>query len=87
MENGGAAVKEIENKEQCNKVTIACNGSIMEKYPDFKRRCQAYLDELVHLSCAADGSGENRAAVGTVGIEMAVESSVFGAAVAAAAEG
>lgn len=49
----------------------------MEKYPDFRSRCQAYLDQLVVLS----GAGER-----AVTIEMAPESSIFGAAVAAAGE-
>lgn len=68
-----------------NRVTIACNGSIMEKYPKFKSRCQAYLDELVLLSGQEHIQDENRRLAG-VTIEMAAESSVFGAAVAAAAE-
>lgn len=58
-------------------VTIACNGSIMEKYPDFRPRCQDYLNQLAILS-GADGRA--------VTIEMALESSIFGAAVAAASE-
>lgn len=54
-------------------VTIACNGSVMEKYPAFLTRCQQYLDELTVLS----GSKSH-----AVTLEMAPESSVFGAAVA-----
>lgn len=56
-------------------VTIACNGSILEKYPEFRSRCQAYLDQLVALS----GAGECR-----VALQMAPESSAYGAAVAIA---
>ncbi|GAB7348859.1 hypothetical protein MBLNU459_g7562t1 [Dothideomycetes sp. NU459] len=58
-------------------VTIACNGSVMEKYPDFRARCQVFLNELAVLS----GADEH-----AISIEMAYESSVFGAAVAAASE-
>lgn len=61
----------------CAKATVACNGTVMEKYPDFRSRCQSYLDELTILS------GQDR---GAVSIQMAKESSVFGAAVAAASE-
>lgn len=68
-----------------NRMTIACNGSIMEKYPHFKPRCQAYLDQLALLSGQEHTQDENRRLAG-VTIEMAAESSVFGAAVAAAAE-
>lgn len=55
--------------------TIACNGSIMEKYPNFRSRCQGYLDQLTVLSGHVGG--------GPV-LEMAFESSLLGAAVAAA---
>lgn len=55
-------------------ITIACNGSVLEKYPSFRSRCQSYLDKLVVLSSAKPGS---------VILEMAPESSIFGAAVAA----
>ncbi|KAF2718842.1 actin-like ATPase domain-containing protein [Polychaeton citri CBS 116435] len=54
-------------------VTIACNGTIVEKYPEFRVCCQRYLDELCVLSGASAGS---------VALEMAPESSILGAAVA-----
>ena len=54
-------------------VTIACNGTIVEKYPYFRSCCQQYLDELCVLSGASEGA---------VTLEMAPESSIFGAAVA-----
>lgn len=56
-------------------VTIACNGSVMEKYPGFRAECQRNLDELIVISGAQAGS---------VTLQMAPESSVFGAAVAVA---
>ncbi|KAF2086656.1 actin-like ATPase domain-containing protein [Saccharata proteae CBS 121410] len=54
-------------------VTISCNGSVIEKYPSFKPLCQGYVDELTTRSGAPTGS---------VNLEMAWESSIFGAAVA-----
>ena len=54
-------------------VTVACNGTIVEKYPDFRACCQRHLDDLCQLS------GSQR---GAVTLEMAPESSIFGAAVA-----
>ncbi|KAK5125619.1 hypothetical protein LTR85_011893 [Meristemomyces frigidus] len=54
-------------------VTIACDGTIVEKYPGFRESCQRHLDELCVLSGAAKGA---------VTLEMAPESSIFGAAVA-----
>jgi len=47
----------------------------MEKYPNFRSRCQGYLDQLTVLSGHVGG--------GPV-LEMAFESSLLGAAVAAA---
>ncbi|EMC92677.1 hypothetical protein BAUCODRAFT_37578 [Baudoinia panamericana UAMH 10762] len=55
-------------------VTIACNGTIIQKYPAFHQCCQRQLDELCELSGAAKGAAS---------LEMAPESSIFGAAVAA----
>ncbi|OCK78997.1 actin-like ATPase domain-containing protein [Lepidopterella palustris CBS 459.81] len=55
------------------RVTIGCNGSVIEKYPYFKDLCQSYLDELTDLSGAEPH---------TVVLETAVEAAIFGAAVA-----
>jgi hexokinase len=54
-------------------VTIGCNGSVIERYPLFRSTCQSYLDELIELSGAHPQS---------VVLEIAVESAIFGAAVA-----
>nr|POF13246.1 hexokinase-1 [Quercus suber] len=59
-------------------VTIACNGTIVEKYPAFRTSCQRQLDDLCELSGAVRGA---------VTLEMAPESSIFGAAVAACSIG
>ncbi|KAK4542200.1 hypothetical protein LTR36_007047 [Oleoguttula mirabilis] len=58
---------------EASHVTIACDGTIVEKYPDFRSSCQRHLDELCVLSGASKGA---------VTLEMAPESSIFGAAVA-----
>ena len=58
---------------EASHVTIACDGTLIEKYPDFRACCQRYLDELCVLSGASKGA---------VTLEMASESSLFGAAVA-----
>lgn len=58
---------------EASHVTIACDGTIVEKYPGFRACCQQYLDDLCELSGAAKGA---------VTLELAPESSVFGAAVA-----
>lgn len=56
-------------------VTIACNGTIVEKYPGYRDLCQRHLDDL----CVASGASR-----GAVTLKMAPESSIFGAAVAVA---
>ena len=56
------------------RLAIGCNGSVIEKYPLFRELCQSHLDELT----AASGA-EAKA----ISLEIAVESAIFGAAVAA----
>lgn len=56
-------------------VTIACDGSMVEKYPGFRQCAQRYLDSL----CVLSGSSE-----GAVTLDLAPESSIYGAAVAVA---
>ncbi|OAG08502.1 actin-like ATPase domain-containing protein [Paraphaeosphaeria sporulosa] len=55
------------------KMAIGCNGSIIEKYPSFRELCQSHLDELTTASGAEPKS---------ISLEIAVESAIFGAAVA-----
>lgn len=55
-------------------VTIGCNGSIIERYPRFRAVAQSYLDDLITASGGLSGS---------VVLEVAYESAIFGAAVAA----
>ncbi len=54
-------------------VTIACDGSMIEKYPGFQQLLQHYLDRLCVLSGAEKGA---------VTLEVTPKSSIFGAAVA-----
>lgn len=55
------------------RMAIGCNGSVIEKYPSFRELCQSHLDELTAASGAEEGS---------IALEVAVESAIFGAAVA-----
>ncbi|KAF1999989.1 actin-like ATPase domain-containing protein [Amniculicola lignicola CBS 123094] len=56
------------------RISIGCNGSVIEKYPLFRQLCQSHLNELTSLS-GADAK--------SIALEVAVESAIFGAAVAA----
>lgn len=66
---------EVEGLQSAAGVTIACNGTIIEKYPGYRERCQRHLDDLCEQSGASRGA---------VALSMAPESSIFGAAVAVA---
>lgn len=55
------------------RISIGCNGSVIEKYPFFRELCQSHLDELT----TASGAGPK-----SISLEVAVESAIFGAAVA-----
>ena len=57
-------------------ITIACNGSVLEKYPDFLARTQAWLDILTSRSLC----------LGTMKLELTGESVLLGAAVAVACQ-
>jgi hexokinase len=59
--------------DEASHVTIACDGSTVEKYPNFRTRAQHYLDELCILSGASSGA---------VTLDLTPEGSIFGAAVA-----
>jgi hexokinase len=54
-------------------ISIGCNGSVIEKYPFFRELCQSHLDELTTASGAAPKS---------ISLEIALESAIYGAAVA-----
>jgi hexokinase len=59
--------------ESAGHLSIGCNGSVIEKYPFFRELCQSHLDELVIASGAAPKS---------ISLEIALESAIYGAAVA-----
>lgn len=73
----------IENAEQSKSLSIACDGSVINKYPGFKDRCQDYLDALVQQTNALTETldlGDRP----SVKLEPAPESAILGAAVAVA---
>lgn len=55
------------------RMSIGCNGSVIEKYPFFRELCQSHLHELT----AASGADSK-----SISLEIAVESAIYGAAVA-----
>lgn len=57
-------------------VSIACNGTVAEKYPGFLSETHRVLNEL----CVKSGADQTNGS--TVKLEMSPESSIFGAAVA-----
>lgn len=61
--------------ESVGSVSMGCNGSIIERYPNFRECCQKYLDELTMLS------GGPKPPPRSVQLEVAYESAIFGAAV------
>ncbi|PSK55847.1 hypothetical protein B9Z65_4725 [Elsinoe australis] len=81
--NGEAASMSSLSHDEM-KATIACNGSILEKYPGFRERCQGYIDALTALSVRETHGAESGMEGCLVELSMARESSMFGAAVAAA---
>lgn len=61
------------SKTKEGRLTVGCNGSIIQLYPGFKESCQEHLDRLFEMSNSDHD---------TVTLEMAEESSLIGAAVA-----
>lgn len=56
-------------------VTVACNGTVIEKYPRYRELCQRHLGDM----CIQSGASRE-----AVTLKMTPESSIFGAAVAVA---
>ena len=69
-----------ELKEADSKTSIACNGSVILKYPGFRSRCQDYIARLI----AADAAANEMAGTHEVVLEPTDEAAVLGAAVAVA---
>jgi hexokinase len=61
-----------------SKSTIACNGSVIEKYPGFRSACETYIEELIQ------GEGGDPTPGSEVILQIADEAAVLGAAVAVA---
>ena len=63
------------------KTTIACNGSVVVKYPGFRARCQDYINQMITA-----GSSDLTASfsAGRVILEAADDATILGAAVAVA---
>ncbi|PWY69580.1 hexokinase [Aspergillus heteromorphus CBS 117.55] len=73
----------VESEGNPLSLSIACDGSVINKYPGFRDRCQAYLNDLAketHVSPASlDAATEP-----SVRLDPAPESAILGAAVAVA---
>lgn len=69
-----------ELTEADSKTSIACNGSVILKYPGFRSRCQEYIAQLI----AADVAANEMAGIHEVVLEPTDEAAVVGAAVAVA---
>ena len=66
----------LESDESAKNLTIACDGTVINKYPGFRDTCQNYLDKLSELT-----NPETKSAIR---LEPAPESAILGAAVAVA---
>ena len=55
---------------------VACEGAVLGLYPGYRAKCQHCVDELV--------SSDTGVGISKIGLVMATESSLVGAAVAAA---
>lgn len=73
-----AVERKASNTAEPSKTTIACNGSVIGKYPGFRVRCQQYIAEMIRSG--ADGTTQTSEVV----LEMADEAAILGAAVAVA---
>ncbi|KAJ5641002.1 Hexokinase-1 [Penicillium herquei] len=66
----------VESEEAVKNVSIACDGTVINKYPGFRDNCQNYLDELSEQSHPGSKSA--------ICLNPAPESAILGAAVAVA---
>lgn len=63
-----------------SRASIACNGSVILKYPSFKKNCEEFLSQLI----IEESYGTNSSKNDTIILEPTHEAAVFGAAVAVA---
>ncbi|KAL4794170.1 hypothetical protein BDV19DRAFT_199369 [Aspergillus venezuelensis] len=74
---------EVTITETDNCLSIACDGSVINKYPGFRDRCQTYLNQLAQETNTSQGLQVSED-VPCIRLEPAPESAIFGAAVAVA---
>ncbi|KAL4949762.1 hypothetical protein BDW69DRAFT_68943 [Aspergillus filifer] len=74
---------EVTITENDNCLSIACDGSVINKYPGFRDRCQTYLNQLTQETNTSQGLQVSDD-VPCIRLEPAPESAIFGAAVAVA---
>ncbi|KAL4992475.1 hypothetical protein BDW68DRAFT_149799 [Aspergillus falconensis] len=80
---GPREVTITESGRNLDCLSIACDGSVINKYPGFRDRCQVYLNQLTQETNAAKGSEISEAGP-CIRLEPAPEGAIFGAAVAVA---
>lgn len=66
----------VESDESAKNLSIACDGTVINKYPGFRDTCQSYLDQLSEKSHHSSGS--------VIRLDPAPECAILGAAVAVA---
>ncbi|KAL4866378.1 hypothetical protein BDV12DRAFT_187453 [Aspergillus spectabilis] len=72
-------VTESGSNPEC--LSIACDGSVINKYPGFRDRCQSYLNQLTEVTSKGSQTSDEDPCIR---LEPAPESAIFGAAVAVA---
>ncbi|KAI9924128.1 hypothetical protein ASPWEDRAFT_170334 [Aspergillus wentii DTO 134E9] len=73
----------VESEENSRSLSIACDGSVINKYPGFQDRCQGYLNQLSQQTNTSIGSLDATEGP-SISLEPAPESGILGAAVAVA---
>ncbi|KAJ5247059.1 Hexokinase-1 [Penicillium chermesinum] len=66
----------VESEDSAKTVSIACDGTVINKYPGFRDTCQKYLDQLSEQTHPGSSSA--------IRLDPAPESAILGAAVAVA---
>ena len=74
------AVERKVSAKGSSKTTIACNGTVIEKYAGFRSRCESYISDIIRYD-AEGGQADSE-----VFLEMADDAAILGAAVAVAIE-
>lgn len=69
----------IDASENHGKTTIACDGSVINKYPCFRDNCTQFLADLIEVSSAGPEASQE-----TIILEPTLDATILGAAVAVA---